>query len=1005
MADRNVKVILAASVEGFTAAMGRAKASVETLGAATAKASQTEGWRRAGTAMIGLGAAAMAGVAMAVRASASFEQSMAEVAATGEEARGQIAGLRKAALDAGRDTAFSATEAADGITALAKAGVSTADILSGGLRGALDLAASGQLSVADAAETASAALVQFKLKGKDAGHVADLLAAGAGKAMGSVGDMGQALKQSGVVASQFGVSIEETVGTLAAFASTGMIGAEAGTGFKSMLLALAKPSKDAQRTMDDLGIAAYDAQGQFVGITDLAGQLKDKLGGLTVEQRQAALSTIFGSFAIRNASVLYEQGAEGIQQWVNNVNDSGYAARVAAGLLDNLNGDLQVLGGSWETLLIKMGTDAQAPLRGVVQWMTELINAVAEHPTMAASVLKLLAAFGGFALAAGLVMKATTATVEFRNSLGALRAEHPKVVGALGKIGKVAGAVGLSFAGLEIASTVFEKLRAGQPTLEQTSALMLQLAASTESAAAAMSRQDFAAQTSMGWQKIELSVEGAFEQLKKWDDLRNGSDPLAKIFAGMSANYGALKELEAGFRRADQALGQMVGTGHADKAAAAFARMAEAAKKQGVDNDSLIRQFPTYAEGLRAQASALAEATGYTDLLNLSNEDLVRWMGGDIPIAVRSAQIAAKDAGSTSEALTKQQKELSAATDTATRSYDEYVNSLFAANNAAVAMLDAQLGFNQSVLDGSKAAKEWAEKVAGGHAQAKSAFDRTTEAGIANNRVMLDMVSNAQRDIEERTKQGESIESIIAIHGQYRDQMIKVATQYLGSRDAAVAYIDQLFKTPKNISTAVQLEKSAADARLKQWKTKLDGVPDTVRTSILAAVERGDLATANRLLADAARTRTATIKVHVSKDGREMVGGGNRATINASGGLYTDRANGHLPQIARAGDWRIWAEPETGGEAYIPLANDWRRPRAQSILRETASLIGMRAFAGGGISHTSPALDTSGISAAVADGLSGARIYMVDPTSGVERLVDARIEAAGRRSASTVRRR
>ncbi|WP_343090036.1 phage tail tape measure protein, partial [Clostridioides difficile] len=67
-----------------------------------------------------------------------------------------------------------------------------------------------------------------------------------------------------------------------------------------------------------------------------------------------------------------------IQQWVDNVNDSGYAARVAAGLLDNLNGDLQVLGGSWETLLIKMGTDAQAPLRSVVQWLTELINAVAE---------------------------------------------------------------------------------------------------------------------------------------------------------------------------------------------------------------------------------------------------------------------------------------------------------------------------------------------------------------------------------------------------------------------------------------------------------------------------------------------------------------------------------------------------------------------------------------------------------------------------------------------------
>ncbi|MGO5594111.1 hypothetical protein, partial [Acidaminococcus sp. HCP3S3_G9_1] len=64
------------------------------------------------------------------------------------------------------------------------------------------------------------------------------------------------------------------------------------------------------------------------------------------------------------------------------------------------------------------------------------------------------------------------------------------------------------------ASMVFEKVRGGQPTLEQTASLMDQLALSTESAAAAMSRQDFAAQTSMGWQKIELSVEGAFEQLR-----------------------------------------------------------------------------------------------------------------------------------------------------------------------------------------------------------------------------------------------------------------------------------------------------------------------------------------------------------------------------------------------------------------------------------------------------------------------------------------------------------
>jgi TP901 family phage tail tape measure protein len=88
--------------------------------------------------------------------------------------------------------------------------VSTADVLGGGLKGALDLAAAGQLSVGEASETAASAMTQFGLKGAAVPHIADLLAAGAGKAQGSVHDMGMALNQSGLVAHQFGLSVEDT---------------------------------------------------------------------------------------------------------------------------------------------------------------------------------------------------------------------------------------------------------------------------------------------------------------------------------------------------------------------------------------------------------------------------------------------------------------------------------------------------------------------------------------------------------------------------------------------------------------------------------------------------------------------------------------------------------------------------------------------------------------------------------------------------------------------------
>jgi hypothetical protein len=212
----------------------------------------------------------------AIKAAADFDKAMSGVQAATHAGANEIGALRQAALQAGKDTQYSATQAAQGITELSKAGVSTADVLGGGLKGALNLAAAGQLDVGEAAETAATAMTQFGLSGKDIPHVADLLAAGAGKAQGSVHDMGYALKQSGLVAAQFGLSVEDTTGTLAAFASAGLIGSDAGTSFKTMLLALANPSAKTKDAMDELGISAYDAQGKFVGIRRCAEQLQDE---------------------------------------------------------------------------------------------------------------------------------------------------------------------------------------------------------------------------------------------------------------------------------------------------------------------------------------------------------------------------------------------------------------------------------------------------------------------------------------------------------------------------------------------------------------------------------------------------------------------------------------------------------------------------------------------------------------------------------------------------------
>lgn len=391
--NRNITVRLLADTSNFTAGMakvsGESQKTATTMEAAGGKTKLiTTGIAAAGVAATALGVAA-------VKMAADFDASMSTVQANTGASADEMAQLRQAAIDAGADTIYSATESADAINELGKAGLSTSDILSGGLSGALDLAASDGMAVGDAAELMATTLKQFNLTGAQSSQVADALAAGAGKAVGSAHDLGLALNQAGMVSHSFGISMQETTGTLAAFANSGMIGSDAGTSLKTMLISLANPSTKAANLMKELGINAYDAQGNFIGLSGLAGVLRDKLSGLSQEQRNQALATIFGTDAIRAANVLYEQGAEGIDDWTKAVSESGFAAEQAAAKNNNLKGDLENLSGSFESLLISLGEGGQGPLRSLVQTLDTLVDAFSQLPAPVQQGIVLMTALAG----------------------------------------------------------------------------------------------------------------------------------------------------------------------------------------------------------------------------------------------------------------------------------------------------------------------------------------------------------------------------------------------------------------------------------------------------------------------------------------------------------------------------------------------------------------------------------------------------------------------------------
>lgn len=391
--NRNITVRLLADTSNFTAGMakvsGESQKAATTMEAAGGKSKLiTTGIAAAGVAATALGAAA-------VKMAADFDASMSTVQANTGASADEMNQLRQAAIDAGADTIYSATESADAINELGKAGLSTSDILSGGLSGALNLAASDGMAVGDAAELMATTLKQFNLTGAESTQVADALAAGAGKAVGSAHDLGLALNQAGLVSNSMGISMQETTGTLAAFANAGMIGSDAGTSLKTMLQRLASPTDKAQSLMDELGINVYDANGEFIGLAGVAGQLQQGLSGMSQEQRDAALNTIFGADAVRAANVLYREGESGIADWTDAVSESGFAAEQAAAKNNNLKGDLENLSGSFESLMISLGEGGQGPLRSLVQTLDTLVDAFSQLPAPVQQSIVLLTALGG----------------------------------------------------------------------------------------------------------------------------------------------------------------------------------------------------------------------------------------------------------------------------------------------------------------------------------------------------------------------------------------------------------------------------------------------------------------------------------------------------------------------------------------------------------------------------------------------------------------------------------
>ncbi len=388
MADTKLDVIVKLKDE-FTAELDRLKGSTTGV---------SDSLKKVGAGVTAIGAGAALGLAGAVSTFMDFEKQMSSVQAVTGVTGQEFEDMTALAKSLGATTKFSALEAGQGMQELGAAGFEAAEVMET-IGGTMDLAAASGVGLSQAADIMSSTLRGYRLESEDAAKVTDVLAKTMSSSNAEMADIGEAMKYLGPTASQMGISFEESAAMVGILANSGLKGSVATQSLSSALTRLAAPTDKMRSTMSQLGVDFYDAQGQFVGMKDMVGQLEQSFVGLTDEQQQAALANIFGLEAMKQVQTLMGEGSEGLGEYTEELrNATGTAEEMARVQQDNLAGSLELLSGAWDGLKLSIG-EAMAPMiRAIADAFAFLLDIFNSMPagvqTVVGTLMLLVAAVG-----------------------------------------------------------------------------------------------------------------------------------------------------------------------------------------------------------------------------------------------------------------------------------------------------------------------------------------------------------------------------------------------------------------------------------------------------------------------------------------------------------------------------------------------------------------------------------------------------------------------------------
>lgn len=358
----------------------------------------------------------------------------------------QMDALKQKSIELGKDITLpgvSAKDASDAMVALARNGFRMNEVLASA-KPVLQLAKTSNIEFAESARIVASTLKAFGLPASEASKVVDQFANASRISGATLPELADGMSQVAAVAKQFGFTLTDTEAGLAALSRAGIKGSDAGTSLKNMFMGLVGRSGPASEALASIGVSLSDSTGKIKPFLKILSELHAGLKKLSEGNRVQVIEQIFGTDAIRSASILSKLGPDLFGEIADEIEQAGTAESFLAAQNSGLKGSIDALGSTLETMGLAIGEKFAPYVKKAVDAVSGFIEDLDKAGTFANKLktffespfgTAIVAAIGTFTALVSVIKLATGAMSVFN------------AVSAMNPIGLVIAAVGALAAG------------------------------------------------------------------------------------------------------------------------------------------------------------------------------------------------------------------------------------------------------------------------------------------------------------------------------------------------------------------------------------------------------------------------------------------------------------------------------------------------------------------------------------------------------------------------------